>query len=340
MSNADTHDRTKRIPKSLDTEANLVGSYSITDLTVAIAPGAAILLGARMVLPETRVLGYSLQALALPLAALGLLLGVVFVSVTPRYVSSMTWLSALAAYTTSAPDAAHQDAQAYTQVQRVFPEHEAIERTDGALVGALQVSPASMALATDAEWAQAASGFEDLLNTTVRFPIQLYSTTRPFPVDAYLERYEQRLEDPDVRSNPTLQRCIEEYVEWYRSDLERRQMTIRDHYVIVPVRPESVRHTDAGLAQRLSDVPMLGVFVETLTASRVAEERAAMAEELDDRLRSLERGIRGLDGCEATRLPAASLVELVGEFWTDRDREVGEAETAVRTSPLVTGPER
>jgi hypothetical protein len=285
------------------------------------------------------VWGYSTHALALPVAVLAIAIGALFVSLTPAHASSLTWLRSLATYLASAPETDFREATAHTRVRRVFPDRNAIERTDGALVGALRVSPTRMALATDEQWQRTAGAYADVLNTTVEFPVQLYSTTRSFPAEEYLARYEARLGDPDVQANPTLERLIEEYVAWYRQDLERRQMTIRDHYAIVAVRPESVRHTDDGVTETLAGVPVLGVFVEAVTASRVAEERAAMAAELDDRLRSLERGLRGLEGCSATRLSAAAFVDLLSEYWTDTPT-AGETEATLRTTSLIGGPER
>lgn len=339
MSQADTTDTTKRIPKSLATEPTLIGTYSLRDLLVAIAPGAVVILLARTVLPPIELAGTSLKALSIPVAAVAIAGGVLFVSLTPRYTDSLSWLTALVEFHTDAPDADHTEAASYTQVKRVHPELDAIERADGALVGAIQVDPKPMALATDAEWRHTARGFTDFLNTTVEFPIQLYATTRSFPVDDYLAPYEQRRTDPDVQDNPTLQRLIDGYVDWYRADLERREPTIRDHYVIVSVRPESVRHTDDGIAEQLASVPIVGVFVDAVTASRAADERAAMASALDDRLRTVERGVRELDGCAARRVSAADLTDLVADYWTPVDTDVRDTSTALRTTPLVAGPE-
>jgi len=44
------------------------------------------------------------------------------------------------------------------------------------------------------------------------FPIQVYTTTEPFPVESYLDQFESRRTDPDVQSNPRLARLLDEYV--------------------------------------------------------------------------------------------------------------------------------
>lgn len=336
MSHSDT-DPTKRIPKSLGTDPKLVGDYTLTDLVVAVAPAAVVVLATRTLLPSLTVAGYSVQALTLPLALAAMAVGALFVSLTPAYASSLTWLESFLSFHHSAPDVNHTQAASHTRIERVHPDHAAIERPDGTLVGAVQVEPAAMALATTEQWRQTAHAFTDVLNTTIEFPVQLYSTTRSFPVDEYLETYEARLDDPDVQANETLQQLIESYTEWYREDFERRETTIRDHYVIVPVRPESVRHTEASVTQRLAAIPVLGVVVDAVTAAPVAAERAAMASELDDRVRSLERGLRELDGCMATRIPAPELTDLVTDYWATHDAARDTA-AALRTTPLVEGP--
>lgn len=341
MTQQDAADITKRIPKSLGTETKLIGNYTLMDLVIAVAPGALVVLVTRSLVPDITIAGTALQAIAIPLAALTVAVGVLFVSLTPAYTDSLTWSTSFLSYYRSAPDAGHTEAAEYTRLERVYPEWDAIERTDGALVGAIQIDPAAMALATDAQWKHTATEFTDFLNTTVEFPVQLYSTTQPFPVDEYLARYEARLDDPEVEANPTLQRLIERYLDWYRADLQSREMTIRDHYLIVPIRPESVRHTDTSIAQQLSQVPYLGPFVHAVTASPIAEERAAMAAELDDRLQRAERGIRELTGCSATRVPAADLTDLVADYWAASEPgQVRETATTLRTTPLVGGPDR
>jgi hypothetical protein len=194
-----------------------------------------------------------------------------------------------------------------------------------------------MALATDEEWERTATAFREFCNTSVRFPVQLYATTRPFPVDRYLDRYESRLDDADVESNPTLRRLIEHYVDWYAEDLEERRMTIRDHYVVVPVTPAEVQFEQSSLAAKLAGVPVLGLFVRARYAPRRAVERAALMDELDDRLKQIEAGLREIDGCETRRVDAATATRLLAEFWSGTDRDVGTMERRLRTTPLIGG---
>ena len=333
-------DPTKRIPKSLGTDAKLVGTYTLTDLAVGLLPGVVVVLGMQVLLPSSvRVYGYSPQTLTLPLAGLAIACGALFVYLTPGYTTSLDWLGTFVGFQRNTHDLPHEEAKQYTLLERIHPAAGAIERTDGAFVGLVQVTPPPMALATDEEWASKADAFRDFCNTTVQFPIQLFSTTQPFPVDEYLGRYEARLEDEDVAQNPRLEALIEHYVEWYEDDLEDRRMTIRDHYVVVAVTPREVQFDRESLAQKLAALPLLGLAVRALTAPRRAEQRAAMFEALDERLQQMEAGLREIEDCSATRVDVAEATTLLAEYWHGDDHAHGDPAWKLRTGPLVGGPE-
>lgn len=331
-----TQDPTKRIPKSLGNDTKLFGSYTLMDLAVALLPGVGVILLTQVLLPSTlTVAGYHVQTLTLPVAGLAIAVGGLFVYLTPNYASSVDWLETFVRFHTSSTDHTHEEAKEYTQVERVHPKHGAIERTDGVFVGMVQVSPPTMALATDEEWQAKAGAFRDFLNTTVEFPIQIYSTTQAFPANDYLGRYKSRLDDPDVEANPRLEALIEHYVEWYESELDERQMTIRDHYVIVPVAPREVQFERESLTQKLAELPYLGLFVQAWFGPRRAEEQVAMADTLDERLRQVQTGLREIDGCNAQRVEATEATRIVGEFWSGDDLEYGDLESVLRTNPLI-----
>ena len=338
MSNAS--DPAKRIPKSLGTDTQLLGQYSLTDLLVAGMPGVVVILVTQVVLPKSlQVAGVPVTTLTIPVAALAIGVGALFVYLTPAYTTSIDWLEQFVGFHTSEAEIAHEEARGYTQVERILPRRDAIVRTDGALVGAVHVDPPTMALATDEEWRTKTEAFQDFVNTTVDFPIQIYSTTQAFPADEYLQQYEDRFRDSDVKANEKLESLIEHYVEWYERELAERQMTIRDHYVIVPVTPREVRFERDGLAAKLADLPLLGLLIRAATSPPVAEERAAMADELDERLRQVERGLRGIEDVEASRIDAEELTGVIGEFWAGQSLDHGALSHRIRTTPLVTRSE-
>jgi hypothetical protein len=331
-----TPDPGKRIPKSLGTDTQFLGNYSLVDLAVAGLPGVAVVLITQILLPPSLVVrGIPVSTLTIPLAGLAIAVGVLFVSLTPNYVTSWEWLGIFLGFRRSERALDHEAAKAYTHVDRLYPRHDALERTDGAVVGAVEVSPPTMALATDEEWAQKTDAFQDFVNTTVEFPIQIYSTTQPFPADAYLSQYEQRLSDPDVADNEHLQTLLEEYIDWYEAELAQRQMTIRDHYILIPVTPREVHHERGSLAARLASLPLVGLVVRRVTAPPRSEERAAMLEELADRRRRIARGLRDIEGCTPSPVEMDSLAQLVAEHWTGEEATYGDPDQVLRTTPVV-----
>jgi hypothetical protein len=329
-------DPAKRIPKSLGTDTQLFGKYSLTDLAVAGLPGVLVVLITQIAIPPSMTIhGISVSAITIPLAALAIAFGGLFVYLTPGYTNSLDWLGLFFDFHRSETEIAHDKAKEYTHIERVYPRHDAIKRTDQALVGAVQVSPPTMALATDDEWEQKAGAFQDFVNTTVEFPIQVYSTTESFPAGEYISRYEDRLTDSDVKSNEKLQALIQHYVDWYDRELAQRQMTIRDHYILIPVRPEEVRYERESLVEKLAAIPVLGIFVQIWTAPPAEEERAVMIEELDERRRRIERGLRGIEGCDTRPVDAAELTQLIAEYWSGTEIEYGNPDQVLRTSPVI-----
>lgn len=321
-----THDPdpAKRIPKSLGTDATIVGSYTLADAAVALLPAVLVVLAVQLLVPTD---------LTLPLVGVAVAVGLGFVAITPSYTSSLEWLTTLIGFYRGRREHDHASAATRTRIERVH--RDAVERSDGAFVGLVRVDPPSMALATDEEWERKAGAFRAFLDTTIEFPIQLYATTQAFPVEEYLAQYESRLEDPDVTANPRLARLIEEYVAWYADELDDRRMTIRDHYVVVPVTPSETHfESESGLA-KLTRIPVLGVFVDALLAPSVEEERAALHSALDYRLRRVEAGIRAIDGCHATRVPASEAARVITEYWHGHPVEYGDLERVFRTRPLV-----
>lgn len=329
-------DSAKRIPKSIGTDTKLFGSYTLTDAAVALLPGVVVILVTQALLPPSlSVGGYSIQAFTLPLAGLAVAIGGLFVYLTPAYLTSLDWVETFLRYRRSDARIAHEDAKAYTQIERVHPDRGAIERTDGAFVGMVRVEPPTMALATDQEWHEKAEAFQDFLNTVVEFPIQIYSTTRAFPVEEYLAHYESRLDDPDVEANPQLAALIDHYVDWYAADLDDRRMTIRDHYVIVSVAPDEVQFERASPAQKLAGLPLVGLIVRAWFAPRVEAQQAAMFDALDERLRRVETGLREIEGCTASRVAVEDATTIVGEFWAGEQSDYGDPGSVLRTRPLV-----
>lgn len=329
-------DPTRRIPKSIGTDTKLFGTYTLSDLAVGIFPGVVVVLCLQIVIPSlSDALAESVRTLTLPLAALAISVGVLFVYLTPPHMTSLDWVQAFIGFYRRPKHYPHQEARAQTGVEAVYPEYDAIERSDGAYLGFVQVVPPTMALATNEEWHTKADGFREFLNTAVEFPIQLHSTTQEFPVEEYLSHYEARLTDPDVQANPRLEALIREYIEWYRADLESRQTSIRDHYVVVPVRPRDVRFDHESLLEKLTSIPILGLFIRVWLAPSLAEQETAMTETVAERRQRVITGLRGIEGCHAEAVAAEDAAMLVAEFWQGDSLAYDAMDRTLDRGPLV-----
>ena len=333
-----SRDATKRIPKAIGTEAQLFGTYTLTDLAVGLVPGVVVLLLMQVLAPPSAtVAGYALQSLTLPLSGVAIAVGAVFVYLTPPYTSSLDWLATFAGFHRRERSHDFEAAKELTRVERIYPRDGFVERTDGALIGMVHVTPPTMALATDDQWRATAKAFENFLNTTVEYPIQIFSTTQSFPTEEYVAQYEQRLSDPDVQANPQLQALIEEYIAWYTAEMDQRKMTIRDHYIVVPVTPAEVQFERESVTQQLAKLPVLGFLVQAWFAPRVEEEFEAMRAELTERLRRIEMGIREVEGCSGQDVGANEMATLLASFWSGETRDDGEMGKRIRSTSLVGG---
>ena len=329
-------DSARRIPKSIGTDTKLFGTYTLSDLAVGVFPGVVVVLALPIVVPSLPgTIADTVRAFTLPLAGLAIATGALFVYLTPPHMTSLNWVLAFLGFHRRPKQYAHDEARAKTDVEAIHPAHDAIERSDGAYLAFVQVVPPTMALATDEEWRTKADGFRDFLNTAVEFPIQLYSTTQEFPVEEYLSHYEARLTDSDVKANPRLEALIREYIEWYRADLESRQTNIRDHYVIVAVHPSDVRFERESLLEKLTAVPVLGLFVRAWLAPSLAEQEDAMIEVLSERRQRIMAGLRGIEGCYAEAVPAEDAAKLVAEFWQGESLSYDAMDQVLDRGPLV-----
>lgn len=327
----------KRIPKSLKNDSKIFGPLTISDLTIAALPGILVIFIAQMIVPSgTTVRGHTIEVLTLPAAMIGIFVGLLLVYLTPSYMPTIGWFLSIIGFYRDNRRFEHQKATKLTQVKCIHPEFEAVERIDGAFIGIVQVVPPTMALATDDEWEEKAVSFQEFLNTVVDFPIQIYSTTRDFPTERYLSHYETRLSDTDVKRNSQLRELIEHYIDWYRIELERRHMTIRQHFVIVPVSPNEVHFEYGSITEKLVRIPIFGLFISTIFSPDRLDEQLEMADALSRRLRRVESGLREIDGCSATRLSVEETVNVIGRFWENEAYGEESESRPIPKQPLVT----
>lgn len=234
------------------------------------------------------------------------------------------------------------DSTSLTGLRRFLPG-DAGHRTDATLYGAVEVTPANMALATDADWERAVEGFATAVNS-IEFSFQIYSTVTPVDPASITDGYRERLGDGDLDETPAFRDLVATYAQQFPREFGRRGTGTRRYYIIVPVGPRDGRSAGSrsehdGLLAQLQDLAYVGGFIRTVTAFHAAESAAERRHfqrtELDRRLEAITHGLRGIDGCSTRRLETGELASLLSTFWSG-DSEPSTAEPTPRMAPLIT----
>lgn len=235
--------------------------------------------------------------------------------------------------------------QDLTNIHRFHVAHRAGKREDGYVFGAVQVHPANMALATQADWEHAVNRFGSIVNG-IEFPFQIYSTVTPVDPERITKGYRKRFADQTTDFKPEFRTLLQTYQEKFPREFDRRGTSIREFYIIVYVSSLDVYRdlnavNEAGILAKMEDLSYVGGFITTLRASRrdvsPEELEAKQAAELDHRLSTIEEEITGLDGCSTTRISTSELAALLKDFWEPGTRTDDEPTPTVRTAPVVRG---
>ena len=239
------------------------------------------------------------------------------------------------------PFSVDESTQSLTNVRRAWPGADTIERTDGTMEAFIEVQPSNMDFAMSDDWMAVQRAATEFANKELDFPLTLYATTKPFPVEQLVEQLDDRLDDEDVQSNPAFTELIEEYRDKRPADLaDTREL---HYYLGIEVDRIEVykRHgTEPTPGERLAEFPILGVLFTPFVTRREklseAELRAAMFEKLDDRVSTLRSefidNVAGWSGC---RLSTVELFVLLTEFWNGESLSEDGAERLIRTKPAL-----
>lgn len=225
------------------------------------------------------------------------------------------------------------------RLKAVYPE--AVERIDGAMVGAVQVDPANMALKDEESWASAVRSLTDLINSTLDFDAKIYVTTHNADNAQYVEAHEQRLDDPDVTGLPVLSKLVEDFVDRRTDDhgrVDDGTPPVREYYLVTWVTDDDVldlQRDDRSLLSGLAELPVFervfsGYQSRQLTdRERTKHKRRKLAEQLEE----LRRGADNLYRCRARPVEPTELARLVKEYWCCRTERYGDVESATASFP-------
>ncbi len=336
---ADGEYNARKIHQSLGGTTAFFRGYTIGELMLFLAVASVTVVAATFV-PA---------ALTIPVLGFGTMVTTVLFllhKVKPRYLWLTEWLAARFGWAIKNKEYTHGDADSsevryLTRLQRVYPH--ALERTDGALVGAMKVEPANMALEDDDAWAKAVQSLSEFANSTIDFPVKIYVTSREVAEDDVVRAHRDRLGDADVRSRPVLKRLLSEYVSTNTTDngdIDAETTTIREYYLITAVTDDDIDQFDEtsdSVLAYLANVPILGrLFGRFQTDDLTESEREQLKEEqLESRLAQLRRGGSSLYRCTISPVDAYDLTRITKEYWTCRSEDYANIAEALGTFPVV-----
>ena len=337
--NSTDHDsRARRIHHALGGTTAFFQGYTIGELMLFIGTALITLVGAAFV-PAT---------LTLPVIGAGVMVALslgLLHKVKPEYLWLTEWLGARLTWALKDDAYTHGDDDSnvryLTRVGRVLPH--AIERTDGALVGGMQIEPANMALEDQQAWSNAIQSLSEFANSTVEFPVQVYITSRDVADGEVVRDHQARLSDGDVQSRPVLERLLEESIaDNTDADgaVDPDTATIREYYLLTAVTDGDIQSgspTEDSVLAYLGDVPVVGRVFERFQGEELsADERARLKEEqLEARLGRLRRGATSLHRCSITPIDAADLAQITTEYWTGHTQSYDDIADALGTFPVV-----
>ena len=285
--------------------------------------GLGVLIGSTVlaVTPQEMIaLGWIAAAVILALTG-------VIMYIAPSERAPLEWLTAMVRFKrrakrlTNHAENPKEQTQSLTKIERVLPIASAIERTDGAIVGLVEVKGRDMALAEEDAWATAAEGFEQLaraLDSTV----EIFSPARTIHPSRLSKGYLGREHDEDVRRNPTLRKLVNVYLDELPNEFNRRATAIRRFYVVVSVTEREVRRDDQGALADLAELPGIGGPIERFGLAKRGPEDAEIKERqrsiLSARKRAVENAVSSIEGCEATEVDDEYLTAIIKEFWTGK----------------------
>lgn len=349
----------RKIPKSIGNNDTFRG-YQTEDLVMGLIPLGLIIVLVQ-VFPE-----HIQEQITLPAMLIGLIAGGVLIAITPEHLSTREWLESIFHHIFRPKRVEHvsissgvareqkdmvtetkiyqmeQRTQEITRLEKIHRNGGAIERDDRVMVGAIKVDPANMALANNRRWQSMVSEWEGYLNNSVEYPLQIYATSRPFPVEDYINHYQGRINDPDITNRPILQELLSNFLDWYPEYLSWQGTNQREYYVIVPVSSDELIGADSdeeSPLEKLSKLPLIGgIFKSQIDSGSGRSDEEEMIEKLrvlSQRLREVERqGVRSMSEVNGRRISGVEVAILIREFWSGREYE-GDPDEVVRSQPVL-----
>lgn len=151
---------------------------------------------------------------------------------------------------TAVPD---DDTRKLTMVERVYPERDVVELTDGTMLSIIEFSGSNLDMASQEQIIGTVNQYSQRISSQLQNDIQFYMPLRPVSTDGTALRYKEKAEEHTV--NTTDDRFLDMYLEDRVSWVEglSRNSFIREQYVVVPIEKSevtsmSMQTSNSGLA--------------------------------------------------------------------------------------------
>lgn len=277
-------------------------------------------------------------------AGIVVLLAVVILYVCPTERAPIEWMSAIGKFKrapkrlTNHAEKPEERTQTLTQIKRILPMSGAAERTDGALVGMVEVKGQDMALAEESAWNAAAEGFEKMARA-VDSTVEIYSPSRTVNPGQLISGYVGREKDDDVQRNEALQHLMVVYQEQLPKEMRNRGTAVRRFFVVISVTPKEVRRADQGALGKLAELPGIGAPIERFgLANRGPSDEEILARQksmLAARKRAVENAISSTEGCTTSPVDSEYFAALIREFWTGIRTKYADKPVPKHQTPVV-----
>lgn len=188
-------------------------------------------------------------------------------------------------------------AQRFLSVSEV--RQDTVVMKDGTMRAIMLVSSINFALKNEDEQNAIVSAYVSFLNA-LDHPLQVVIQSRELYIKPYLEDLLKRERE---QSNELLRAQIADYRSFVSELVEMGEIMSKNFYVVVPYDPLS--NKQKSFWARLSEV-----FHPAVTVKLKAERFTKRKYDLDQRVRQVESGLRGI-GLEVVRLDTQSLVEVL-----------------------------
>lgn len=332
------------IPKGLN-RTTLFRGYTLNELIIIAAPALIIWYGGQF-LPSP------LDQYRLFFGLLGILVGAAINWRTPNHLEPTEWVIGYLMFMLNPDEIDHvqlegdmarpqkdvvnsdiltlaKRTQDVHGIERIHMNRNAIAREDGEMIAAVEAtSVLNMALANEEKWEIAVNAWETYLNSTINYPIQIYVRSVPFNVNEYINDYESRLEDEDIRTRPIMEEILRSFLTWYPQYLSNYGTNEREFYIIFRTKASNINRMDYQedtIGDLLFKIPLLGKYIgndpEEIDLTEV-EKRQLMFDELDKRCKTaMSQGLGQLDQTEMRRVTGTELAYLNKEFWQGRNMD-------------------